>query len=41
MPGEPEAEIVVHNRAAFGKVLTGGTIASGEAYIDGDWSTRT
>ena len=37
--GEPQAEIVVHNRAAFGKVLTGGTIASGEAYIDGDWST--
>jgi len=39
IPGEPQAEIVVHNRAAFGKVLTGGTIASGEAYIDGDWST--
>jgi cyclopropane-fatty-acyl-phospholipid synthase len=37
--GEPQAEIVVHNREAFGKVLTGGTIASGEAYIDGDWST--
>lgn len=37
--GEPQAEIVVHNRAAFKKVLTGGTIASGEAYIDGDWST--
>ena len=34
----PHAEITVHNRAAFGKVLTGGTIASGEAYIDGDWS---
>ena len=38
-PGEPHAEIVVHDRAAFGKVLTGGTIASGEAYIDGDWSS--
>lgn len=38
-PGEPHAEIVVHNTAAYGKVLTGGTIASGEAYIDGDWST--
>lgn len=37
--GEPHAEIVVHNRAAFGKILTGGTIASGEAYIDGDWSS--
>lgn len=38
-PGEPQAEIVVHNREAYGKVLTGGTIASGEAYIDGDWSS--
>jgi cyclopropane-fatty-acyl-phospholipid synthase len=37
--GEPQAEIVVHNRAAFSKVLTGGTVAAGEAYIDGDWST--
>jgi cyclopropane-fatty-acyl-phospholipid synthase len=35
----PHAEIVVHNREAYGKVLTGGTIASGEAYIDGDWSS--
>ncbi|MEM6483763.1 MAG: cyclopropane-fatty-acyl-phospholipid synthase family protein [Pseudomonadota bacterium] len=37
--GQPNAEIVVHNREAFGKVLMGGTIASGEAFIDGDWST--
>lgn len=37
--GEPQAEIVVHNREAFGKVLIGGTVAAGEAYIDGDWST--
>lgn len=36
---EPQAEIVIHNRAAFGKVLLGGTVAAGEAYIDGDWST--
>lgn len=39
VPGEPQAEIVVHNRSAYGKVLRGGTIASGEAYIDGDWSS--
>lgn len=39
VPGEPQAEILVHNPAAFGKVLTGGTIAAGEAYIDGDWSS--
>ena len=38
-PGEPQAEIVVHNREAYRKVLTGGTIASGEAYIEGDWSS--
>lgn len=39
VPGEPQAEILVHNPAAFGKVLTGGTIAAGEAYIAGDWSS--
>ncbi|KGE03143.1 SAM-dependent methyltransferase [Pseudohaliea rubra] len=38
-PDEPQAEIVVHNREAYRKVLTGGTIASGEAYIEGDWSS--
>lgn len=37
--GEPEAEVVIHNRAVFAKILTGGTIAAGEAYIDGDWSS--
>jgi cyclopropane-fatty-acyl-phospholipid synthase len=37
--GEPQAEIVVHSREVFGKVLTGGIIAAGEAYIDGDWSS--
>ena len=39
VPGEPQAEILVHNPAAFAKVLTGGTIAAGEAYIAGDWSS--
>ena len=39
VPGEPRAEILVHNPAAFAKVLTGGTIAAGEAYIAGDWSS--
>ncbi|MFN2288899.1 MAG: SAM-dependent methyltransferase, partial [Chromatocurvus sp.] len=34
----PHAEVVVHNRDVYRKVLTGGTIASGEAYIEGDWS---
>jgi len=36
--GEPHAEVFVHNRDVYRKVLTGGTIASGEAYIEGDWS---
>ena len=39
VPGEPRAEILVHNPAAFARVLTGGTIAAGEAYIAGDWSS--
>ncbi|MEP1469959.1 MAG: cyclopropane-fatty-acyl-phospholipid synthase family protein [Halieaceae bacterium] len=38
-PGEPQAQVHVHNQRVYGKVLTGGTIASGEAYIDGDWSS--
>jgi len=37
--GEPQAEVFVHNRDVYRKVLTGGTIASGEAYIEGDWSS--
>ncbi len=37
--GEPQAEVVVHDPAVYRKILTGGTIASGEAYIDGDWSS--
>jgi cyclopropane-fatty-acyl-phospholipid synthase len=37
--GEPQAEVVVNNRDVYRKVLTGGTIASGEAYIEGDWSS--
>jgi cyclopropane-fatty-acyl-phospholipid synthase len=33
------AEIHVHNPRAWRRVLTGGTIAAGESYIDGDWSS--
>lgn len=36
----PHAHITVHNPRAYWRVLTGGSIASGEAYIDGDWSSR-
>lgn len=34
----PHAEVFIHNPEVYRKVLTGGTIASGEAYIDGDWT---
>ena len=36
---EPHAEIWVHNSAAYRKVLTGGALGSGEAYMEGDWSS--
>jgi len=39
-PEAPHAQITVHNPRAYWRVLTGGSIASGEAYIDGDWSSR-
>ena len=38
-PGEPQAEIHVHNPAVYAQVLTGGSIAPGEAYIQGYWSS--
>ena len=38
-PGEPQAEIHVHNPAVYARVLTGGSIAPGEAYIQGHWSS--
>ncbi|EED36727.1 cyclopropane-fatty-acyl-phospholipid synthase [Luminiphilus syltensis NOR5-1B] len=38
-PDEPHAEVVVHNHRVYRRVLTGGTVASGEAFIDGDWSS--
>lgn len=39
-PSAPHAEVTVHNSRLYWRVLTGGTIGSGEAYIDGDWSSR-
>lgn len=38
-PAQPHAEVNIHSPRAYMKVLMGGTIASGEAYIDGDWSS--
>lgn len=41
--GDPTAplqgEIEVHNLRAYRRVLLGGSIAAGESYIDGDWTT--
>jgi cyclopropane-fatty-acyl-phospholipid synthase len=36
---EPQAEVHIHNPAVYAGMLTGGSIASGEAYIRGDWSS--
>ena len=37
--GEPQAEVHIHNPAVYGQMLTGGSIASGEAYIQRSWSS--
>ena len=39
VPGEPQAELHIHNPAVYGQMLTGGSIASGETYIQGHWSS--
>ena len=36
---EPQAEVHIHNPAVYAQMLTGGSIASGEAYIKGYWSS--
>lgn len=38
-PGQPQAEVHVHDAAVFGRILSGGSIAPGEAYIQGQWSS--
>ena len=35
----PAAIVTIENPRAYSRVLTGGTVGAGEAYIDGDWST--
>jgi cyclopropane-fatty-acyl-phospholipid synthase len=39
-PEAPHADVTIHNPRTYWRVLTGGTIGSGEAYIDGDWTSR-
>lgn len=36
---EPRAEVHIHDPEVYGQLLTGGSIASGEAYIKGQWSS--
>jgi cyclopropane-fatty-acyl-phospholipid synthase len=38
-PGEPHAVINVHDPAVYQRVLTGGSVGSGEAYMLGHWSS--
>ena len=33
------AEVTIHDSSVYGKMLRGGILSSGEAYIDGDWSS--
>ena len=35
----PHARVEIHDSLVFRRLLTGGTIGAGEAYIDGDWSS--
>lgn len=36
---EPQAEVHIHNPSIYGQILAGGSIAAGEAYIQGHWSS--
>jgi len=38
-PGQPHAEVHVHNSALYRQLLAGGSIAAGEAYMQGHWSS--
>lgn len=35
----PQAEVHIHNQDAYASILTGGSIAAGESYILGHWSS--
>ena len=38
-PEQPHAEVHVHDAAVYRQILTGGTIAAGETYIQGAWTS--
>jgi cyclopropane-fatty-acyl-phospholipid synthase len=38
-PGKPQAEVHIHNPAVYARMLSGGAIGAGEAYIKAHWSS--
>jgi cyclopropane-fatty-acyl-phospholipid synthase len=38
-PAQPHAEVYVHDRSLYRQMLTGGSIATGEAYMQGHWTS--
>ena len=36
----PSVAVTIHHPRAYSRIIMGGTIGAGEAYIDGDWSTE-
>ena len=39
VPGEPQAEVHIHNTATYARLLRGGSIGAGEEYIKAHWSS--
>ncbi len=37
--GDLSAEVVIHDSSLYGNILSGGILASGDAYINGEWSS--
>lgn len=36
----PQASVHIHQSRAFSRIVLGGSIGTGESYVDGDWDTR-
>ncbi|MBU2862252.1 cyclopropane-fatty-acyl-phospholipid synthase family protein [Reinekea marina] len=36
----PHAKVTVHDKQVFARFLTGGTVAAGESYMDGQWDSE-
>jgi cyclopropane-fatty-acyl-phospholipid synthase len=39
VPGEPQAEVHIHNTATYARLLSAGSVGAGEAYIEAHWSS--